>query len=78
MLHNGVGEGAVDAESKLSSLFEFLSGMKRMGSVFVQPCDANAVQLLLLLIRKAQLAARGARRPCAMSFLAEWEQASLS
>lgn len=29
MLHNGVGEGAVDAESKLSSLFEFLSGMKR-------------------------------------------------
>lgn len=41
----GVG-GAVDAESKLSSLFEFLSGMKRMGSVFVQPCDCYSSEKL--------------------------------
>lgn len=38
--------GAVDAESKLSSLFEFLSGMKRMGSVFVQPCDCYSSEKL--------------------------------
>lgn len=42
----GGGGGAVDAESKLSSLFEFLSGMKRMGSVFVQPCDCYSSEKL--------------------------------